>query len=255
MFSKSSNPILSKSFSTAHTSTFEETMTLSGTINKSITLLAIVLVSAAITWNMAFNGNGGVSLIMPGFIFGFITALILTFKKEWASFLAPLYAVFEGLALGALSAVVEMSFFTNQESGATSQGIVFNAVLLTFGIFFIMLLLYKNKIIQPTQKFMAVVYAGTGAIALVYLVNFIMHLFGSGIPMIHSNGPMGLIFSAVVIVLASLNFILDFKSIEDGVAHNAPKYMEWYGAFGLMVTLIWLYLEVLRLLMKLQSRD
>jgi uncharacterized YccA/Bax inhibitor family protein len=207
---------------------------------------------------MVQQGNASVGgLMMGGLILGFITAMVTIFKKEWAGITAPIYAVFEGLFLGGVSAFVEAAFFASKEPGvaSTSNGIVFNAVALTFGVFLLMLLLYRNQIIKPTQKFMMGVAAATGAIFLLYLVNMIMGFFGASMPFLHSNGPLGIGISLVIVVVAALNLIIDFKNIEDAVAQGAPKYMEWFGAFGLMVTLVWLYLEILRLVALLTGRD
>lgn len=258
MLQKSSNPVFSKStFAPSLTATQQGVMTLQGTINKSIILLLTIIVSASLTWNMVQQGNTSVGgIMMAGLILGFITAMVTIFKKEWSGITAPIYAVFEGLFLGGVSAFVEAAFFASQEPGAaTSNGIVFNAVALTFGVFLLMLLLYRNQIIKPTKKFMMGVAAATGAVFLLYLVNMIMGLFGVNMPFLHSNGPIGIGISAVIVVIAALNLILDFKNIEDAVAQGAPKYMEWFGAFGLMVTLVWLYLEILRLVALLSGRD
>lgn len=258
MLQKSSNPVFSKStFAPSFSSTQQGVMTMQGTINKSIILLLTIIVSASLTWNMVQQGNASiVGIMMAGLILGLITAIVTIFKKEWAGVTAPIYAIFEGLFLGAVSAFVEAAFFASQEPGAaSSNGIVFNAVALTFGVFLLMFLLYKNQIIKPTQKFMMGVAAATGAVFLLYMVNMIMGLFGAQVPFLHSNGLMGIGISLVIVVIAALNLIIDFKNIEDAVAQGAPKYMEWFGAFGLMVTLVWLYLEMLRLVSLLTGRD
>ena len=166
------------------------------------------------------------------------------FKKDWSPITVPIYAVLEGLALGGVSAVYAHEY----------TGIVQQAIFLTFGIFFTLLFAYKTKVIKPTENFKLGVFAATGGIALIYMISIIMSFFGGEIPMIHESGPLGIGFSLFVVVIASLNLVMDFDFIEDGAAKGAPKYMEWYGAFGLLVTLIWLYLEILRLLAKLSSR-
>jgi len=171
--------------------------------------------------------------------------LITIFNKKWSAITAPLYALLEGFFLGGISAIAEYHF----------PGMVMQAVALTFGVLFAMLFLYRSGIVKVTQKFKAGVMAATGGIALVYFISFIFSLFGGSIPMIHQGGMIGIGFSLFVIIIAALNLVLDFNNIEQGVNARAPKFMEWYGAFGLMVTLIWLYLEILRLLMKLSSRD
>lgn len=245
MLAKTSNPAFSGNVFEQQTRSYaENTMTLQGTVNKSLTLLGIILVAALVTWKMAFAGNG---LVMPlmigGLIVGTICSFITIFKPEKAKVTSVIYAIAEGLVLGGISAVYEMG-----------NGIVFNAILLTIGVFFVMLYLYKQRIIQPTQKFMMGIVAATGAIAIVYLIDLVMGFFGSSIGFLHSNGPLGIGISLIIVAVAALNLILDFKNVEDGVANGAPEYMEWYCAFGLMMTLVWLYLEMLRLLSKL-NRD
>ena len=245
MLAKTSNPAFSGNVFEQQTRSYAvNTMTLQGTVNKSLTLLGIILVAALVTWKMAFAGNGMVMpLMIGGLIVGTISSFITIFKPEKAKVTSVIYAIAEGLVLGGISAVYEMG-----------NGIVFNAILLTIGVFFVMLYLYKQRIIQPTQKFMMGIVAATGAIAIVYLIDLIMGFFGSSIGFLHSNGPLGIGISLVIVAVAALNFILDFKNVEDGVANGAPEYMEWYCAFGLMMTLVWLYLEMLRLLSKL-NRD
>jgi uncharacterized YccA/Bax inhibitor family protein len=176
---------------------------------------------------------------------GLIAALVTIFKKSWAGITTPLYALFEGLVLGGLSAIFEAQF----------PGIVLQAVGLTFGTLFCLLLAYSTRLIRATENFKLGVVAATGAIALIYLASFVLRLFGINIPYIHDGGLIGIAFSLFVVVVAALNLVLDFDFIESGAANGAPKYMEWYGAFGLMVTLIWLYIEMLRLLSKLRSRN
>ena len=222
-----------------------ETMTLQGAVNKTIALLALVVIGAAYTWSLYYNQ--GADAVQPwmigGLIGGLVFALITIFKAEWAPKTAPVYAVLEGLALGGISAFFEARF----------PGIVIQAVGLTFGTLFALLMLYKSRLIRVTENFRLGVFAATGGIALVYLVSFVGGLFGWQMPVIHESGPMGILFSLFVVVVASLNLVLDFDFIErgDGVA---PRYMEWYAAFGLIVTLVWLYLELLRLLAKLRER-
>jgi uncharacterized YccA/Bax inhibitor family protein len=175
---------------------------------------------------------------------GLVVGLITVFKKEWSPITAPLYCVLEGLFLGIISAIFEQMF----------PGIVLQAVLLTFGTLATLLLAYKTGLIKATENFKLGVTAATGGIMMIYLINFVMSFFGSGIPYIHESGTFGILFSLFVVVIAALNLVLDFDFIENGVEQKAPKYMEWYAAFGLLVTLIWLYLEILRLLAKMRSR-
>ena len=223
-------------------------MTLNGTVNKTAFLLVLTLVAAMYTWSRYFAGDG--AALMPfvwgGMIGGLVLAIATVFRKTWSPVTAPLYAVAEGLALGAISAMFEQRF----------PGIVMQAVGLTFGTLAALLLAYRSGLVRATENFKLGVVAATGGIMLLYLVNIGMRLFGfEGMGFIHDSGWLGIGFSAVVVVVAALNLVLDFDFIEQGVEHGAPKYMEWYGAFGLLVTLVWLYLELLRLLSKLQSRD
>ena len=224
-------------------------MSLNGTINKTGVLLLLTVMTAAFAWNQVqFDADGraiGAGLYLwGGLIGGFILALITIFKKTWAPVTAPLYALVEGFFLGAISATFNYMY----------EGIVIQAVMLTFGTLFALLFAYRSGWIKVTDNFRLGVVAATGGIMLVYLASIVMNMFGSGIPFIHESGLIGIGFSLFVIVIASLNLVLDFDFIETGVEQGAPKYMEWYGAFGLMVTLVWLYIEFLRLLSKLNSR-
>jgi uncharacterized YccA/Bax inhibitor family protein len=253
---KSSNPVFGKNiFNQSAISAEDGVMTVNGTINKTGLMLLIVVFAATFTWRKFFGAiDPGTPGVMPegimvwtmvGVIGGLITALITTFSPRRAAMTAPIYAVFEGLFLGAISAMFEARF----------PGLVMRAVSLTFGVFFIMLLLYRSGTIRATEKFRTVIFAATGGIALVYLVSFVAGMFGANLGFMYGNGLMGIGFSLFVVVIAALNLILDFDMITQGSNARAPKYMEWYGAFGLMVTLIWLYLEILRLLSKLSSRN
>ncbi len=224
-------------------------MTLNGTVNKTGILLLLGVLTAAFAWNqIEFTTEGPVGAmpyLLGGAIGGLIFALATVFKKEWAPVTAPLYAIVEGFFLGAISALYDARF----------EGIVLQAVLLTFGTLFALLFAYRSGLIRATENFKLGVVAATGGIALVYLASIVLGFFDIRIPMIHESGIVGIGFSLFVVVIAALNLVLDFDFIESGVEHGAPKYMEWYGAFGLMVTLVWLYVEFLRLLSKLQSRD
>ena len=225
-----------------------QTMTLEGTVNKTVILLALVVLSASWTWNLFFDSSDqgtAMPIAIGGAIVGFILALVTIFKQQWSGITAPLYAVAEGLFLGAISGVFELQF----------PGIVIQAVGLTLGTLASLLFLYKTGIVKPTENFRLMVTSATMGIALLYLVSILMNMFGSGgIGFIHSNGLFGIGFSLFVVAIAALNLVLDFDFIEQGSEMGAPKYMEWFGAFSLMVTLIWLYLEMLRLLAKLRSR-
>ncbi len=227
-------------------------MTLNGTVNKTGILLLLSVLTAAFAWNqsivMGADGPtvapGVAGYMLGGAIGGFILAMVTIFKKTWAPITAPLYALVEGFFLGSISAMYELRF----------DGIVFQAVLLTFGTLFALLMAYRSGLIKATENFKLGVVAATGGIALVYLASIVLGFFGINIPLIHESGIVGIGFSLFVIVVAALNLVLDFDFIENGVEQGAPKYMEWYGAFGLMVTLVWLYIEFLRLLSKLNSR-
>ncbi len=220
-----------------------EAMTLGGTVNRAAIMLALVLITAGWTWNQFYTSQNPAA-VMPymwvGILGGLVAALATVFKKTWAPVTAPVYALLEGLALGGISAAFEVRF----------PGIVMQAVGLTFGTLGALLLAYRSGLIKATENFKLGVVAATGGIFLVYLVDIILRFFGIGIPFIHEGGALGIGFSVFVVIIAALNLVLDFDFIESGVAQGAPKYMEWYGAFGLMVTLIWLYLEILRLLAK-----
>lgn len=251
---RSSNPVLSKSaFNTqTYTTSYSEVMTLNGTLNKSIAMLLLVVVGALYTWKMFFGAStieAGMALVyrwmLIGGIGGFIFSLITIFKKSWSYITAPIYAILEGLFLGAISAFFEARF----------PGLVMQAIALTFGTLFIMLIGYKTGVIKVTQKFRAGIIAATGAVALVYLISIIFSLFGASNLIIHSNGMLGIGISLVIVVIAALNLVLDFDFIAKGSQAGLPKYMEWYAAFGLMLTLVWLYIEILRLLSKFASRD
>ena len=249
MFGRSGNPALNDAtFKNAGIGSLGQTMTLQGTVNKTGILLALVILGASYTWNLFFQ-TGNPAAVMPlalgGAIGGLIFAIITIFKKSWASITAPIYAGLEGLFLGGISAIFEAQY----------PGIVIQATGLTLGTLASLLLLYKLGIIKPTENFRLMIVSATMGIGIVYLISFIMNMFGStGIGFIHSNGIFGIGFSLFVVAIAALNLVLDFDFIEQGSELGAPKYMEWFGAFSLMVTLIWLYLEMLRLLAKLRSR-
>ena len=242
---RSGNPALTaETFRGVRARGREDVMTVEGTVNKTAISLVILLLTATWTWNMGLGDPRVGGLVMVGVIGGLVTALVTVFKKTWAPYTTPAYAALEGLALGGISAAFESRY----------PGIASQAVFLTFGTLGALLLAYRSGYIRATENFKLGVFAATGGIALVYLVGFVMSFFGAGIPLIHESGLVGIGFSLVVVVIAALNLVLDFDFIEQGAEQGAPKYMEWYGAFGLLVTLIWLYLEMLRLLSKLQER-
>lgn len=243
---QSGNPVLrSGVFGPAQPA--EQTMTVEGAVTKSLILLGVLLAGAALVWapakanpespiiNLAlYGGLGG----------GFVLAIVTSFFPKVAPFTSPFYALFEGVLLGAVSAFMDLVY----------PGIAIQALGLTAGTCFTMLALYRTGVIRATPALQRGVFAATAAIALVYLVSFVMRLFGMEMPYLHDAGPIGIAISAVIVGVAALNLILDFNLIERGAADGAPKYMEWYAAFALMVTLVWLYLEILRLLSKLRSR-
>jgi uncharacterized YccA/Bax inhibitor family protein len=224
-----------------------EAMTLQGTVNKTGLLLLCVVATSAWTWGLSHSPTP--EAVYPwmfgGIIGGFVVALVTIFKQSWSPLTAPVYALLEGLALGGISAFFDKTY----------HGVAIQAVGLTFGTLFVMLLAYKTGMVRATQGFKIGVIAATGGIAVFYLIGMVLRVFSHfQVPIIYGGGPWGIAFSLFVVVIAALNLVLDFDMIETGVAGGAPKYMEWYGAFGLMVTLIWLYLEILRLLAKARRR-
>lgn len=243
---RSGNPALNKNTFEGLENVHSNAMTINGTVNKTAIMLAIVVLTSLYTWSQAQGINGIASalpLTIGGGICGFIVAIITVFKKTWAPVTAPLYAGLEGLFLGGISAYYEAKF----------PGIVLQAVVLTFGTLGALLMAYRSGLIKVTENFKLGVVAATGGIFILYIINFVMGFFGHSMGFIHNSGWLGIGFSAVVVVIASLNLVLDFDFIEEGAEQGAPKYMEWFGAFGLIVTLVWLYLELLRLLAKLRD--
>jgi uncharacterized YccA/Bax inhibitor family protein len=223
------------------------TMTMNGTVNKTAILLLLLVGGAVYPW-YAVKQDPSMSvlaLVLIGFIGGFIFALITMFKPNLSPYTAPAYAILEGIALGAISAMYDVR----------SNGIALQAMMLTVAVLFLMLFLYRMKIISVTQKFRMVVMCATGAIGALYLVSWILSFFSISIPFMHGSGLLSIGLSLVIVVVAALNLALDFDMIENGANSGAPKHMEWYGAFALLVTLVWLYLEMLRLLSKLKGRD
>jgi uncharacterized YccA/Bax inhibitor family protein len=225
-----------------------ERMTLQGTVNKSFMLLVLLLATALWTWARFFSSGGDAAAVAGpmwiGVIGGFVLALIISFKQTFAPYLALPYAALEGLAIGGISALFEKRY----------PGIAIQAVALTFGVLAVLLLAYTSRLIRVTERFKSIVVAATGAIALVYLLSFVLGFFHINMPFLNDASPMGLLVSLAIIVVAALNLVLDFNFIESGVAQGAPRYMEWYSAFGLIVTLVWLYLEILRYLSKVKQR-
>lgn len=254
MLTRTSNPAFSKKFfeRTFTDVTDDTVMTVKGTVNKSLLMILLVILGATYTWGIFFqNPNPDVmppSLItymLIGGIGGFVISLVIMFRPVASPWAAPIYAVLQGLFLGAISAFFEFKM----------KGIVIQAAGLTFLTMISMLFLYKTRIIKVTEKFRMGVFAATGGIALMYLVSFVLGLFGVNVPFMHSGGTLGIVIGLVICGVAALNLVLDFDLIERGAENRLPKFMEWYSSFALMVTLVWLYLEILRLLARINSRD
>lgn len=249
---KSGNPTLSekrfKDTVLEDVVTNENAMTIKGTLQKFGFLFLMVMGTAFYSWKQFAGGANVQPLIYIGAFGGLVVAIVLMFKKEWSPWLAPLYALLEGLFVGAISAYYNFAF------AELAPGIVINAVGLTFGTAIAMYLLYSFRIIRATEKFKAIIFTATAGIAIFYLITWVLGMFGISIPFLHEGSALGIGFSVFVVALAALNLIIDFDMIERGAELGAPKYMEWYGAFGLLVTIVWLYLEILRLLSKISKR-
>jgi uncharacterized YccA/Bax inhibitor family protein len=223
---------------------YNNTMTVSGTINKGFLMLILLIASAAITWSMTFSGNNPMVLTIGGAIAGLVLVLIASFKPQYSTFLAPGYAIFEGLFIGGISAIFEAMY----------PGIVIQAVGATFVTFIVCFALYKYEVVKVTEQFKSIVIASTLAIATYYVISWLLSMFTSFQPVHYGNSWMSIGISAFVIVIAAMNLFLDFDQIEKGAQQKLPKYMEWFGAMGLMITLVWLYIEFLRLLSKLSKK-
>ncbi|EMR01287.1 Bax inhibitor-1/YccA family protein [Cesiribacter andamanensis] len=243
---RSSNPVLKKAFSGSQYAEETDVMTIKGTVDKSFLLILIVFAGAAIGWTCVSGGllPAGPLLMGTGIIC-LVLAVVTAFKMALAKTISPVYALLKGIFLGAITLFFEIAV----------PGIALQAVGLTFGVFICMLVAYKTGTIRATEGFRAGLVAATGAVALVYVLSFALSLFGMQVPYIHESGLIGIGFSLVVVVIAALNLVLDFAFIEEGAAAGAPKHMEWFAAFSLLITLVWLYMEILRLLAKLASRD
>ena len=241
---RSGNPVLTEETFHLPRVIGGDAMTIGGTVNKSFLGLVILMVTASYTWNLGVGDPRVAVFTTVGLLGGFVVALVTAFRQTWAPYTTPAYAALEGLALGGISIGFETRY----------PGLVSQAVFLTFGTLAALLVAYRSGLIRPTENVKLGIVAATGGIALVYVVGFVMSLFGASIPLIHGSGTIGIAFSIVVVCVAALNLVLDFDFIEQGAERGAPKYMEWYAAFGLLVTLVWLYLEMLRLLAKAQER-
>jgi len=223
-----------------------EVMTIPDVVRACLSLLTILLITGALGWY--WIGDPGSAVSVPiwfwiSLIGALIIGIVTVVRPKVAPFTAPAYAAVEGLVVGAISRIYEFEF----------DGIVLQAVGLTIGVFAVLLALYASRLIKVTENFRLGVIAATGAIFLVYAVNLVLHFFGAEVPYIHDTGPIGIAISLVIVTVAALNLVLDFDFIEQGVDDQAPRSMRWYAAFGLLVTLVWLYLELLRLLAKLRS--
>jgi uncharacterized YccA/Bax inhibitor family protein len=244
---RTSNPALNeKTFQGANVAS-GRVMTIEGTVNRAGILLACTVTTAAWTWGSFLRARNPADVAVPvlaGVLGGFVVALVTIFKREWSPVTAPTYALLEGLALGGISAMFNVAY----------PGIAVQAVGLTFGTLAVMLTAYRTGVIRATERFKLGVISATGAIALVYLISLGLSFFGVRTPYLNDASPIGILISVIIVGVAALNLVLDFDFIETGASQGAPQYMEWYGAFGLMVTLIWLYLEMLRLLAKIRRR-
>ncbi|CDQ18652.1 Bax inhibitor-1/YccA family protein [Halobacillus karajensis] len=238
---RSGNPVL-KNGTFQRSGLQGESMTLGGTVAKISLLFLFLLGTATYTWYQYSLGADVTIMMVIGAIGGLIFALITAFFPKAAPVTAPIYAALEGFFIGGISAFVEGAY----------SGIVIQAVSLTMAVMGALLFLYATRIIKVTKNFRLMVVSATLGIFLVYLVNFILNFFGLTVPYLHSSGPIGIGISLVIVAVAALNLVLDFDFIEQGVNRGAPKHMEWYGAFGLIVTLVWLYIEILRLLQKIR---
>jgi uncharacterized YccA/Bax inhibitor family protein len=246
---KSGNPALNeKVFQNTLSVSGTEVMTERGTLNKFFFLFLMVMASASFTWKAFYEGKNVMPWMIGAAIGGLILAFVMVFRRQWSAYLAPAYGLLEGVFIGGVSAIYNNVF------EKTAPGIVTQAVLLTFGTVIAMYLLYRFRIIKVTDKFRSVIFIATAGIAVFYLLAMVLRIFNIDVALIHEGSTIGIVFSLVVVTVAALNLLLDFDMIEQGSKMGAPKYMEWYGAFALLVTIVWLYLEILRLLSKLASR-
>lgn len=251
---KSGNPTLTQKMfdkSASIQADMQGVMSVRGTINKFGFLTLMIIAGAAYNWHIFQEGKPDtvMALLMVGAIGGLIFGLIISFKPNWAGYLSPIYALLEGLFIGGISALMNKAF------EKTNPGLVMQAVGLTFGVAIAMFLLYNFRVIKATEKFKSVIIASTLGIGIFYLITMVLNLFGVNVGFAYDSSLLSIGISLFIVAIAALNLILDFDMIEQGAERGAPKFMEWYGAFGLMVTLVWLYLEILRLLSKLSNRN
>lgn len=250
---KSSNPTVSEKVfqkSITDSNVSAERMTISGSIGKFGFLLLMVMAGAFYTWNLLAKGQGSLmnTLMMVGIFGGLVTAMIIIFKPQTAKYLAPLYALLEGFFLGGISVIVNNMF------AAEYPGIVMQAVGLTFAVALGMLALYSFRVIRATKKFRAMIYSATLGILIFYVITWVLGMFNVNVGFMHDSSLLGIGISLFIVAIAAMNLILDFDMIEKGAQMGAPKHMEWYGAFGLMITMVWLYLEILKLLSRFAGR-
>ena len=247
MVFRSGNPALKPQYFQGGMAT--ERMTLDGTINKTLALLGLVSISAMLSYSIVTQNPGYSTLLIIGAgLGGFVLALAIMFMRpQNPQVLMSMYALLEGLFIGAFSFVIE-----NYYLGGT-EGVILQALVGTVAVFLTMLAVYKFELIKPTEKFMLVVSAMAGAIMIIYVFNFVLVMFGTTVPFLHSSGPIGIGISVIFLTVASLFLIIDFAMIENGVKYGAPKNMEWYGAFGLVLTLVWLYIEMIKLIAKIRD--
>lgn len=251
---KSGNPTLTQKMfdkSLSIESDVQGTMSVRGTINKFGFLMIMIIAGAAYNWHMFEEGKQATvtTLMMVGIFGGLITAIAISFKPNWASYLAPLYGLLEGLFIGGISAILNAAFAEKY------PGLIMQAVGLTFGVAIAMFLLYNFRVIKATERFKSVIFTSTLGIGIFYLLTMVLNLFGVNVGFMNDSSLLSIGISLFIVAIAALNLIMDFDMIEQGAERGAPKFMEWYGAFGLLITLVWLYLEILRLLTKLGGRD
>jgi uncharacterized YccA/Bax inhibitor family protein len=254
-----SNPAFSKDIFAGYEQVYgaqrSTTMTVQGTVGKTFALLAILSATAIWAWNATAAGQLAFGVLIASLLGGLVVAVITISRPSLSPWTAPIYAATEGVLLGSLSQIIDVQYGSRMKlHGIATQGIVMQAICLTTGVLFVMLFLYGARIIRVTDKLRAGIVMATGALCLFYLVSMVLSLFGVMVPLIFSSSIYGIGFSLFVVGLAAFNLLLDFDFIEYSARSGAPKYMEWYGAFGLMVTLVWLYLEILRLLRKLADQ-
>ena len=251
---KSGNPTLTEKIfdrSSNIDASLQGTMTIRGTMNKFGFLLMMVIGGAAYTWHLHADGNQSTmsTLMVVGIFGGLISAFAMIFKPNWAQYIAPLYGILEGFFLGGISAIMNDAF------QKTYPGLVMQAVGLTFGVAIAMFLLYNFRVIRATEKFKSIIISATMGIAIFYLISMVLSLFHVNMPFLYDSSPLGIGLSLFIVAIAALNLIIDFDMIEQGAEQGAPKFMEWYGAFGLLVTIVWLYIEILKLLSRFAKRN